>query len=195
MPWMNYWTNSNYKWSGKQIKKIGLNLNAPGDRTSDNNILWLDFPNVGGDSPGIPVKIDTAGYYLVRKDPISVNSENTPWVSASAIGGLRSIEITLSKEENAPSGSYKIRLYFSELENKKRGERVFDVAIQGTKVLQNFDIVSEAGGRDREVIKTFSGITAGNTLRIDLNPHKGNTILSGIEVVLEDISQIQANLK
>jgi hypothetical protein len=195
MPWMNYWTNSNYKWSGKQIKKIGLNLNAPGDRTSDNNILWLDFPNVGGDSPGIPVKIDTAGYYLVRKDPISVNSENTPWVSASAIGGLRSIEITLSKEENAPSGSYKIRLYFSELENKKRGERVFDVAIQGTKVLQNFDIVSEAGGRDREVIKTFSGITVGNTLRIDLNPHKGNTILSGIEVVLEDISQIQANLK
>ena len=32
MPWMNYWTNSNYTWSGKQIKQLGLNLNAPGDR-------------------------------------------------------------------------------------------------------------------------------------------------------------------
>ena len=57
MPWMNYWTNSNYKWSGKQIKNLGINLNAPGDRTSSENILWLDFPNVGGAAPGIRCKI------------------------------------------------------------------------------------------------------------------------------------------
>ncbi|MDO9339523.1 MAG: PQQ-binding-like beta-propeller repeat protein [Bacteroidales bacterium] len=188
MPWMNYWTNSNYKWSGKQIKQLGLNLNAPGDRTSADNILWLEFPNVGGASPEIPVKIDTIDYFLIRKDPISVHSENTPWISSSAIGGIRSLEITLSKEKIVPDASYKIKLYFSELENKQSGERVFDVSIQDRKVLENFDIISEAGGRDKEIVKTFTGITVGNTLTIKMNPKTGNTILSGIEMIQEGTS-------
>lgn len=193
MPWMTYWTNSNYKWNGSQIKQLGINLNAPGDRTSQDNILWLDFPNVGGASPEIPVKIDTAGYYLIRKDPISVHSENTPWISASAIGGIRSIEITLSKDSVVHDATYKIRLYFSELENKKRGERVFDVSIQGRKVLENFDIISETGEKDKEIIKSFAGITAGNTLRIDMIPKKGNTFLSGIELIQENVSTTQTS--
>jgi hypothetical protein len=195
MPWMNYWTNSNYKWSGKKIKQLGLNLNAPGDRTSQDNILWLEFPNIGGVSPEIPVKIDTVDYYIIRKDPVSIHSENTPWISASGIGGIRSIEITLSKDSIAISGTYKISLYFSELENKKSGDRVFNVYIQGNKVLENFDIITEAGGKDKEVIKSFTGITAGNTLRIDMMPLKGNTFLSGIELVQESETQIQTSAR
>ncbi|MCX6326888.1 MAG: PQQ-binding-like beta-propeller repeat protein [Bacteroidia bacterium] len=185
MPWMNYWANSNYKWSGKQIKQLGLNLNAPGDRTSSDNVLWLEFPNAGGVSPGIPVKIDTVDYFQIRKDPISVHSENTSWISASAIGGIRSLEITLSKDKDVQETSYKIKLFFSELENKQAGERVFDVTIQNRKVLENFDIVSEAGKKDKEIIKSFTGIIAGNTLTIKMNPKIGNTILSGIELIQE----------
>jgi outer membrane protein assembly factor BamB len=185
MPWMNYWTTSNYKWSGKPVKQLGLNLNAPGDRVSDNNTLWLDFPSVGGISPEIPVKLDTAGYYKIRKNPISINSEKTPWISASALGGIRSLEITLSNENPVPETSYRINLYFSELENKKAGERIFNVEIQNRKVLENFDIISEAGQKDKEIVKSFTGIRAGNKLTIALKPVKGNTILSGIEMIAE----------
>ncbi len=195
MPWMNYWTNSNYKWSGKQIKQLGLNLNAPGDRTSRDNTLWLEFPNVGGASPEIPVKLDTVNYFTIRKDPVSVHSENTSWISSSGIGGIRSIEITLSKEKVVPPATYRVRLYFSELENSKKGERVFDVSIQGQKVLENFDIVTEAGGNDKELVKTFSGITAGTTLRIDMIPQKGNTFISGIELVEEKASVIPISFR
>jgi outer membrane protein assembly factor BamB len=195
MPWMNYWTNSNYKWSGKKIKQLGLNLNAPGDRTSADNTLWLDYPNVGGESPGIIVKADTVDYYKIRKDPISVHSENTPWISASAIGGIRSLEITLSEEKNVTESQYKIRLYFSELENMKKGERVFDVLVQGKRVLENFDIVSEAGSNDTEIIKTFEDIPAGNTLTIKMDPKTGNTILSGIELIQETIQDKKISAK
>ena len=188
MPWMNYWTNSNYKWSGKQILKLGINLNAPGDRASQDNTLWLDWPNVGGTSPGIGIKIDSADYAEVRKDPISIQSEKTPWVSASAIMGIRSIEIKLSNDKNVPEATYRIKLYFSELENKKPGERVFNIAIQNNKVLEMFDIVREAGGKDKEVIKSFTGIKAGKTLKIDLSPVAGNTILSGIELIQEPVA-------
>jgi len=99
------------------------------------------------------------------------------------MGGVRSIEITLSSDESVPETSYRINLYFSELENKHPGERVFNVAIQGRTLLENFDIVSETGKWDKEIIKSFSGIKAGNLLKIDLTPVKGNTILSGIELI------------
>jgi len=185
MPWMTYWTNSNYKWSGKQIKQLGLNLNAPGDRTSDGNTLWLEFPYVAGASPEVPVKIDTIDYYEIRKDPISITSKNTPWISSSSIGGIRSMEITLSKESIAEEAYYSVHLYFSEPEKTAKGERVFDIIIQGRKVLENLDIISESGKKDRELVKSFSGILAGKTLKIEMDPNKGNTILSGIEIVQE----------
>ncbi len=188
MPWMSYWTNSNFKWSGKQIKNLGINLNAPGDRTSSDNILWLDYPNVGGTSPGIDIKIDSVNYFKIRKDPLSIQSEKTPWISSSSIGGIRSLKISLSKENSVPETSYSINLYFSEPENKKKGERIFNVAIQNSPVLDRFDIVSEAGQKDKEVIKSFSGIKAGKVLEIDLTPVIGNTILSGVELIQEPVA-------
>ncbi len=188
MPWMTYWTNSNYIWSGKRIKQFGLNLNAPGDRTSDNNTLWMDFPAVGGAAPGIPVEVDTMDYFEIRKEPISVLSENTPWVSSSAIVGLRSLEITLSNQKDVPEASYRINLYFSEPDNKQPGERVFNIRLQNETVIENFDIMNEAGKSDKEIIKSFSGIKAGKRLRVDLIPVTGNTILSGIELIQETVA-------
>jgi outer membrane protein assembly factor BamB len=190
MPWMTYWTNSNYIWNGKQIKRLGLNLNAPGDRISDQNILWLEFPNVAGASPEIPVKMDTTDYYEIRKDPISISSEKTPWISASAIEGIRSLEITLSQQPAVQEASYSINLYFSELERIQAGERRFDIIIQGRKVLENFDIISEAGKENKELVKSFSGIRAGGTLNLEMRPKQGNTILSGIEIIQESIPEI-----
>lgn len=188
MPWMTYWTNSNYKWNGKQIRQIGLNMFAPGDRASDKNTLWLEFPNGGAANADIPIKIDTAGYFKIRKDPISVISESTPWVSSSAIGGLKSIEITLSKENEIQESMYRVNLYFAELEDKTPGERIFNIGIQDQSVLNNFDIAGEAGKADKEVIKSFSGIRAGKTLKINLSPVKGNTIISGIEIIQEKLT-------
>jgi len=164
---------------------LGLNLNAPGDRTSDDNTLWLEFPYVAGAPPELPVKMDTVDYYEIRKDPISITSKNTPWISSSSIGGIRSMEITLSKDSISEEAYYSVHLYFSEPEMIEKGERVFDVNIQGRKVLENFDIVSESGKRDKELVKSFAGILAGKTLTIALDPKKGNTILSGIEIVQE----------
>ena len=188
MPWMTYWTNSNYKWGGSQIKQLGLNLNAPGDRISENNTLWIEFPTAGGASPDIPVKIDTAGYSLIRKESISVISENTPWVSSSAISGLRSIEITLSNSNEAPETTYTVNLYFSELEKKQPGERLFNIRLQDETLIENLDIAREAGKCDKEIVKSFTGIIAGKTLKIDLVPVNGNTILSGIELIHEQIA-------
>jgi acetate kinase len=120
---------------------------------------------------------------------VSISSENTPWISASALGGVKSIEITLSEEEFVPESSYTVRLYFAELEDNNQGEREFDIAIQGEKVAHGFDILKEAGQPDKEVIKSFEGIKAGKTLKIDLIPVKGNTLISGIELTQEKLAE------
>ncbi len=188
MPWMSYWTNSNYTWDGKQIKQLGLNFNAPGDRSSDNNILWFEFPYVAGIPPGITVNLDTVDLIKIRKEPFSVISENTPWVSASAMVGIRSFEIILSEDNQVPESSYTVKLYFSELEDKKPGERVFDIKIQNQIVTNDLDIAREAGKTDKELIRTYYGVRAGKSIKVELLPETGNTLICGIELVQENLS-------
>jgi hypothetical protein len=56
-------------------------------------------------------------------------------------------------------------------------------------VTDGFDIVAEAGKCDTEVVKSFKGIKAGKTMKIDLVSRQGNTIISGIEIVQEKFAK------
>lgn len=188
MPWMAYWTNSNYQWSGKQIKQLGLNFNAPGDRSAADDLLWFEYPYVAGAHPGIPVEIESTEIIKFRKEPFSITSEKTPWVSSSALGEVKTIEITLSDEPTVQESIYTVKLYFAELENKKAGERVFNIAIQNEKLIDGFDIMKEAGKTDTEIVKSFHGIKAGKILKVDLTSIQGNTLISGIEIVQEEMA-------
>ena len=58
-----------------------------------------------------------------------------------------------------------------------------------------FGIQKKTGKEDEELVKTFTGILAGNTLKIELNPKQGNTILSGIELVQESIPETQISAR
>ncbi|XP_072959347.1 probable LRR receptor-like serine/threonine-protein kinase At1g07650 [Typha angustifolia] len=70
------------------------------------------------------------------------------------------------------NGNYSVRLHFAEImftENQtfvSNGKRVFDVLLQGKKVLKDFNIEDEAGGPDREIIKEFTAEVTDNTLEI-----------------------------
>ncbi len=89
--------------------------------------------------------------------------------------------------------TYAVRLHFAEVDDVKAGQRVFDVKIQDKPVLQGFDVVREAKGRNRPVVKAFRGISGGPEARIaiELIARSGHTaqdtapILSGLEIVAE----------
>jgi len=57
-----------------------------------------------------------------------------------------------------PAGKYKVTLKFAECYVKNPGERVFDVLLNGNLVLDHFDILKEAGGMDKGIDRSFSGI-------------------------------------
>ena len=82
--------------------------------------------------------------------------------------------------------SYTVELHFIEPNPDARpGDRRFDVSIQGKKVLQDFDIVKEANGPNRGIVRRFEAVPVKGTLRIEFHPLSGAPILSGISTVQE----------
>lgn len=78
--------------------------------------------------------------------------------------------------------TYTVRLYFAETYWTATGKRVFDVSINGTKVLTGFDIVSAAGGAKRGIVKTFT-VTTGSPIVITFGRKTDNPQVNAIEVL------------
>ncbi len=65
-----------------------------------------------------------------------------------------------------PNGSYNVVLKFAEFYFSKTGQRIFNVSINGTPVLTNFDIVAAAGAALTAIDKTFPVTASNNQITI-----------------------------
>jgi fibronectin type 3 domain-containing protein len=83
-----------------------------------------------------------------------------------------------------PGSPYTVRLDFSENIATGPGQKVFNVSINGTQVLTNFDIYATAGGAFKAVAETF-GTTANAAGQINLQftPVVGTAKVNGIEIL------------
>jgi hypothetical protein len=83
------------------------------------------------------------------------------------------------------NGSYTVNLYFAEtsLPEQAVGARVFNVAVQGTPFLQNFDIFSQAGGGNKAVMKGTTASVTNGSLAIQFNNVTQNALVDGIEII------------
>ncbi|KAK4256421.1 hypothetical protein QN277_009288 [Acacia crassicarpa] len=72
------------------------------------------------------------------------------------------------------NGNYNVKLHFAEImySNDRNlsglGRRIFDVSIQGRKYLRDFNIIKEAGGVGKGIVKDFNVDVNNNTLEIHL---------------------------
>jgi fibronectin type 3 domain-containing protein len=84
-----------------------------------------------------------------------------------------------------PGASYNVRLHFAEIYYNTAGARLFNVAINGSQVLANFDVFATAGTNNKAVIKEFTRSATGSgqiTVQYS-NGTKDNAKSSGIEIV------------
>jgi hypothetical protein len=81
--------------------------------------------------------------------------------------------------------SYTVRLHFAELYFSAAGNRVFNVAINGTPVLTNFDIYATAGARYTAVVENFTATanSSGQIVIAFTNGTKDQPMVNGIEVL------------
>jgi hypothetical protein len=82
-----------------------------------------------------------------------------------------------------PGRSYTVRFDFAEIYWDSPGQRVFDVKINGTTVLSQFDILAAAGGKDRAVRREFTvKADAKGKIEIDFLSDVNFAKVSGIAV-------------
>ena len=81
--------------------------------------------------------------------------------------------------------SYTVNLSFAEIYWTAAGKREFNVLINGTQVLTNFDVFATAGGEDIAIVKSFTATaSASGTITIQFTTGAADLPkVSGIEVV------------
>ena len=82
-----------------------------------------------------------------------------------------------------PGSSHTVRLHFAETYFSTAGSRTFNVSINGTQVLTNFDVFATAGAQNKAVIEQFSepASSTGNYV-IAFSSVVNQSLISGIEI-------------
>jgi hypothetical protein len=188
MPELETWTFNRFALDGRRVRRLGINLGAPGDRRAPDGTLWLEYPLAGGPSPDLDVTLKPAQPGTFRVHSSAVQAAGPGWVAASGLRGLRQLAVPLVFEKGCEV-SYAVRLHFVEPDDAGPAERVFGVRLQGRQVIARLDVAEAAGGRWRGIVREFRGVRVTRTLTVDLEP-AGETrrgpVLCGLEVRAED---------
>ncbi|MCE5276598.1 MAG: PQQ-binding-like beta-propeller repeat protein [Planctomycetaceae bacterium] len=179
------------------LKRIGLNLGAPGDRLHEGT-LWLEYPPAGSPEMDLGVDLKPGGRRQVgsgrkattvvefngtmhRQDPSTV-SGSLGWVASSVAEGIESLSVRMGPD-GSPARPHTVRLVFAEMDDLAAGQRVFDVIVQGKVVRQGLDVAAAAGGPKRSLVVELKNVSVSDKLTVEFKPRTGKPILSGLECV------------
>ncbi len=80
--------------------------------------------------------------------------------------------------------AHKVRLHFAETYWTSVGQRRFNVFINGTQVLTNFDIIAAAGAANKATIQEFTATPVSGQITIQYTTVTDNAKASGIELLI-----------
>jgi hypothetical protein len=84
----------------------------------------------------------------------------------------------------AAGSSHTVRLHFAETYFSTAGSRTFNVHINGSQVLTNFDILAVAGAKNKAIVQSFSANADGaGSYAIQFTSVVNNSLVSGIEIL------------
>jgi hypothetical protein len=132
-------------------------------------------------------------YFRRSPDFVKVEGASAPWLYTFGVCGLSKLTIPLVSDEDG-AARYTVRLGFAEMDDAKPGQRVFSVTLQNKPALKDFDVVKEAGGARRAMVKEFTGVEVNDKLTIALVPKVKKLplpvqmpILQTVEIVREKV--------
>jgi plastocyanin len=83
----------------------------------------------------------------------------------------------------AAGSNHLVRLHFCETFFAAAGQRTFNVILNGTQVLTNYDVFAKAGAQNKAVVETFStSANASGQYVVQFTSVVNNSLVSGIEV-------------
>jgi hypothetical protein len=171
---------------GAVLTNSGSNSNPPPPSNSSQSV----FINCAGPSVGqfSGDQYVSGGYTTVFSRYVDLNGVNNAAPEA-VYQSKRTSQGSSSFSYNVPGfnpgQTYNVRLHFADDWVFWPGGRVFDVSINGTTVLNNFDIFVNAGYQvSKAVVKDVRGTADGSGhINVQFNPVTGRALVSGIEIV------------
>lgn len=83
-----------------------------------------------------------------------------------------------------PNGNYDVTLHLAEVYFEEAGKRIMNVRLEGQKVLTNFDIFADSGGKNIAITKTFTQVNVSDgELNILLQGKTNNGSITAFKVV------------
>jgi hypothetical protein len=92
-----------------------------------------------------------------------------------------------------PNGVYTVNLKFAEIWFTAAGKRLFNVAINGSPVLSNFDIFASAGGPRAAIDKQFSIPVSNGAISIQFTAVLDQPSVNAIEIVPQSVVSVALN--
>ena len=142
--------------------------------------------NCGSSSAVSPFKADqyaSGGTQRTVTNTITISGITNP-APAAVYQSERYGNSTYTFPSLTAGAQYTVRLHFAELYQTATGKRVFNVAINSTTVLSNFDIYATAGAAYKAVLKEFTATanTSGQIV-VALTTVTDNATIEGIEII------------
>jgi len=190
MPDVEMWVTYFGQEGDGPVRKIGINLGAPGNRRGPDGRFWVAHPLLphvrnpekeSGVTADVQVDLDGGEFYTHHVSSIA-GGESPNWVAASGCEGISRLELGMNTAEPFEC---RVRLHFAEPGPRSTPERSFDVAVEGEMRLAGFDVAHEAGGEGRSVVRTFEGVeVADGKVTIEFSPRQARPLLCGVEVTV-----------
>jgi beta-galactosidase len=155
-----------------------VSINAGGPAESNSS---------GGDNPFVADEdYGTAGTTYSVTNTITIPANLVPIAAPAAVyQSARQGAVTYTIPGLTAGTNYTVRLHFAELYFPAAGDREFDVAINGTSVLTNFDIYANAGAQYTAVIKQYvaTANSSGDIVISFTNGALDQPMINGIEIL------------
>jgi len=142
-----------------------------GGGSASDRFLPDQFFSDGGWTASNPASVDTGG--VTNPAPQAVYQSEHVGIFTYTIPQL------------IPVGRYTVRLHFNEFYWSHPRQRIFNVGINDTTVLSDFDIIGQAGGQNKAIVEEFSATaTSDGQIIIRFGPARLDAAkVSGIEVI------------
>lgn len=163
-----------------------ISVNAGGDAAKgwfldEASLVFFGYLTVtGGTAPPLSTAaVDTSRVYYPGPAAIYQSRRET-----------NGADITYTFKQLQSNAPYLVRLHFADPESTTTNARTFNVAINGTTVLSNYDIFADAQnltassvGQNVAVVKPFNAVSSGTQLTVTVSKGVGNAIISGIDLL------------
>jgi beta-glucanase (GH16 family) len=175
--------STTYNYTVAAVNSVGTSAAASASATTQGTTTAVQI-NCGGPavSPFV-ADVDFAGGGTIHHtNTIDLSGVTNPAPMAVYQTG-RDGNFTYTIPGFAAGSSHTVRLHFAETFWSSAGSRIFNVNINGTRVLTNFDIFAAAGAKNKAIIEQFTAnANSSGQYVIQFTTVKDNSLINGIEV-------------